>query len=664
MINAVLSTGSRSILPSSLFGTTRAASLNSAIGRGLRRSKGVGFRGRERSHDSNVNGLQNDTASRSGAVRRAAGPNITGARSQMTRDGWHDNNTRDVGGAGFAARLRRGKKEIRDHRDPPPRRSRAARFNDPNSSFGKRSLERRQQMEVTAADPEQFREGGLSMRKSKPDIRISAVVGHRSPNVSSATYGNASGGRRATSGIHREELISIKNKYGNEQEARRGESRRTEVSDADHRAADSDRVAMQRNPDGTKLSASRLAYLARTSRTSGQIRGSQPTGTSRNYRGATEDFDSSRPSIDRSELAHSRSQPQPALSHEDGGTARPRFSQNMEKRLPLSIPYTTSASEFLYGTSVVRAALLSHRNPRRKLYKLYIYAGDNRDNADRDAGIERLARKNRVDVVHVNTDWLRLMDKMSGGRPHNGYILEASPLPRLPVTNLGELTSQNDQNGFAVVVDHQSHEEAAVNGTSNFIPIPRDSHQRKPFVLLLDSIVDPGNLGGIIRTASFLGVTAIAISTRNSASFTPVVLKASAGASENVTLFSVNKPAGFIADSKLAGWKVYAAVAPSGKGQSTHPPSLTTDELDDPLGHDPCVLMLGSEGEGLRWNLRSKADFELSIQGSGQSFGVDSLNVSVATGILCNAFLRTSNKSVSHRQDRVQPNLKPWGDIF
>jgi 21S rRNA (GM2251-2'-O)-methyltransferase len=286
--------------------------------------------------------------------------------------------------------------------------------------------------------------------------------------------------------------------------------------------------------------------------------------------------------------------------------------------------------------------LSSRRMPRRKLYKLYIYTGENREDVERDVAIEKLAKKNGVDIMRVNGDWLRLLDKMSGGRPHNGYILEASPLPKLPVTSLGQLTSNDGLDGFEVSLDYQSREEAAVNGTSNFIPILRKLSGRKPLVLLLDGIVDPGNLGGIIRTASFLGVTAIAISSRNSAPFSPVVLKASAGASENMTLFTVNKPAGFVVDSKAAGWKVFAAVAPSKKNDPAMPASMSTDDLADPLSEDPCILMLGSEGEGLRWNLRSKADVDLYIQGSGHSHNVDSLNVSVATGILCNSFLRRS----------------------
>jgi 21S rRNA (GM2251-2'-O)-methyltransferase len=219
------------------------------------------------------------------------------------------------------------------------------------------------------------------------------------------------------------------------------------------------------------------------------------------------------------------------------------------------------------------------------------------------------------------------------------------------------------QDGFEVSLDYQSREEAVINGTSSFIKIPRNHHGRKPLILLLDSIVDPGNLGGIIRTACFLGVTAIAISTRNSASFTPVVLKASAGASEDVTLFMVNKPAGFVVDSKAAGWKVFAAVAPAKQQDPAMPASLSTDDLKDPLSQDPCVLMLGGEGEGLRWNLRSKADADLYIEGSWNSRKVDSLNVSVAAGILCNSFLRsTTTEAPSIRQE--QDKEVPTANIF
>ena len=83
---------------------------------------------------------------------------------------------------------------------------------------------------------------------------------------------------------------------------------------------------------------------------------------------------------------------------------------------PLSIPYTTPASEFLYGTSVVSAALKAQR---RKLYKLYIYNGDNREVAARDNAIYKLGIQAHVKPQYVGGDWIRMLDKMSTGRPHN-----------------------------------------------------------------------------------------------------------------------------------------------------------------------------------------------------------------------------------------------------
>jgi 21S rRNA (GM2251-2'-O)-methyltransferase len=345
---------------------------------------------------------------------------------------------------------------------------------------------------------------------------------------------------------------------------------------------------------------------------------------------------------------HRRPQERAASENTANGSSRTMQEKegpvsSFDRRVPLSIPYTTPASEFLYGTSPILSALQSTRYPRRKLYKLYVHSTPQREAPSQDQNLIRLAKRAGVAIENVTGDGIRLLDKMSGGRPHNGYILEASPLPKMPVLSLGQVSNR----GFDIVLGHQSREDALVNGTETFVPIPRQTqhkHMRQPLVLYLDSITDPGNLGGIIRTASFLGVTAVAISTRNSAPFSPVVLKASAGAAENITIFSVDKPAGFIVDSKAAGWKVYAAVAPE-KGVDR--PSISVEKLDDPLSDSPIILMLGSEGEGLRWNLRSKADVDLYIRGANGRGSVDSLNVSVAAGVLCNALLRASKKSKS-----------------
>ncbi|PQE26799.1 hypothetical protein CJF31_00003500 [Rutstroemia sp. NJR-2017a BVV2] len=343
-------------------------------------------------------------------------------------------------------------------------------------------------------------------------------------------------------------------------------------------------------------------------------------------------------------------------------TTGPRST--FEKRMPITIPYTTPASEFLYGTSVVEAALHARGSKSRKLYKLYIYQGEEREQAERDGQIAKLANKKGVEVKNVSgSDWLRTLDKMSQGRPHNGYILEASPLPKLPVTGLAEVVGEK-QRFLKVNLDYQSAEEQAINGTSDQIKLPEDATGRNPLVLFLDSIVDPQNLGAIIRTASFMGAAAVAVSVRNSASFTTVVLKASAGASENMPLLSVKQPWKFIDDSKAAGWKVYAAVAPEGLktdplANSSSAETLYTEDLENPLSESPCILMLGGEGEGLHRGLRSRADVELSIKKRKQAGKLDSLNVSVAAGILCDAFMRqTATKSVEEAVLQVEEETK------
>lgn len=83
---------------------------------------------------------------------------------------------------------------------------------------------------------------------------------------------------------------------------------------------------------------------------------------------------------------------------------------------PRGIPYTTSASEFLYGTTAVTAVL---KFSRRKLYKVYVYVGENRSPSSEDGAVRKLALARGVEVVNVTGSWLQLMDRMSGGRPHN-----------------------------------------------------------------------------------------------------------------------------------------------------------------------------------------------------------------------------------------------------
>lgn len=83
---------------------------------------------------------------------------------------------------------------------------------------------------------------------------------------------------------------------------------------------------------------------------------------------------------------------------------------------PLRLPYTTTASEFLYGRSVVAAAL---RAQRRKFYKLYIYQSPKREADKNDLEMRKMALKLSVPVERVSFDKLQMLDRMSEGRPHN-----------------------------------------------------------------------------------------------------------------------------------------------------------------------------------------------------------------------------------------------------
>ena len=132
------------------------------------------------------------------------------------------------------------------------------------------------------------------------------------------------------------------------------------------------------------------------------------------------------------------------------------------------------------------------------------------------------------------------------------------------------------------------------------------------------------------------------------------MLKASAGASEHIPFFSIAHPNAFLDAVSQNGWKLYAAVAPpstSSPASSSSNTYLSTAQLQSPLSQSPCILLIGGEGEGLRWNLRKKADVDIGIAGGRiDRSNVDSLNVSVATGILCQAFLQKKSKVQSLKE--------------
>jgi 23S rRNA (guanosine2251-2'-O)-methyltransferase len=139
------------------------------------------------------------------------------------------------------------------------------------------------------------------------------------------------------------------------------------------------------------------------------------------------------------------------------------------------------------------------------------------------------------------------------------------------------------------------------------------------FLLVLDGIEDPHNLGAIIRTAEGAGVDGIVIPERRAAGVTSTVVKASAGASEHLPIAKVTNIGRAVEDMKSRNiWTV---------GLDERAPKMY-DELDYLMD---CAVILGAEGHGLHEQIRKKCDFLVSIPMLGK---VPSLNVSVAGAIV------------------------------
>jgi 23S rRNA (guanosine2251-2'-O)-methyltransferase len=137
-------------------------------------------------------------------------------------------------------------------------------------------------------------------------------------------------------------------------------------------------------------------------------------------------------------------------------------------------------------------------------------------------------------------------------------------------------------------------------------------------IVALDQIQDPQNLGSICRTAECAGATGVVIPERGAATVTAAVCKASAGAVEHLPIAQVRNLADFLGDAKSAGLWCYGA-------QAGAPTSYTA--LDYRGG---VVLVLGSEGRGLRRRVASSCDALVSLPLRGR---IESLGVAAAAAV-------------------------------
>lgn len=196
--------------------------------------------------------------------------------------------------------------------------------------------------------------------------------------------------------------------------------------------------------------------------------------------------------------------------------------------------------------------------------------------------IVALARKNRIRVQTVSR---KALDQQSQTHNHQGVIAVMAAI------------SYRELNDVVQTAKQAPH----------------------PFLLILDQITDPHNLGAIVRTADAAGVNGVIIPRHRAVGLTPTVVKVSAGASLHVPVARVNNIARTIDLLKEEGfWLVAADV----KGKQFH------YEVDYNM---PVGLVIGSEGSGIRRLVLEKCDFVVKLPMLGQ---VESLNASVAAGIL------------------------------
>jgi len=256
--------------------------------------------------------------------------------------------------------------------------------------------------------------------------------------------------------------------------------------------------------------------------------------------------------------------------------------------------------EFLYGIHPVEEAL---RAGRRKFNGIFL----SRKSASRKlhAIASSAASKN------ISVEWVpdSQLNRLAEESQHQGVTARVG---RIPSMKLSSLVSTNR----------------------------RASGGR--LLVLLDSIVDPHNLGAIIRTALGVGAEAVIIPQNRAAGPTPAVSKASAGALEHIHLVEVTNLVAGIKALKSGGWWVYGM--DQGTGHSVYDTDLT----------GMVAMVIGGEERGMRPLVKQNCDFLLTIPQQGP---VTSLNASVAAAVTMYEVYRQCRESgipcsTSGRRDR------------
>ncbi|MDQ0149792.1 23S rRNA (guanosine(2251)-2'-O)-methyltransferase RlmB [Eubacterium multiforme] len=232
--------------------------------------------------------------------------------------------------------------------------------------------------------------------------------------------------------------------------------------------------------------------------------------------------------------------------------------------------------DLIIGRNAVMEALKSNKT----IEALYITNGPREGSIN---AIINLAKENRIVLKEVDK---KKLDSMSDGAVHQGVIARITPYKYFEVKDILDDAKKKGE---------------------------------EPFIIILDELEDPHNLGSIIRTAETCGVHGIIIPKRRNVGVTPTVYKSSVGAVEHVKIAKVTNVNSIIDDLKSQGIWVYGADI-EGKEYSY--------EVDF---SGSCALIIGSEGRGISKLTLKKCDKLVKIPMIGK---INSLNASVAGGIM------------------------------
>ncbi|CAR28737.1 ZYRO0F10868p [Zygosaccharomyces rouxii] len=286
--------------------------------------------------------------------------------------------------------------------------------------------------------------------------------------------------------------------------------------------------------------------------------------------------------------------------------------------------------EYVYGTNSVLAALQGNK---REYYSRLLHYGQ------LDPRLQKLAKSRNVELVETDKHRLNLMTNYA---VHNNIILETKPLQPPEISHLQMV---NPESG-TIQYSELAFEDEKI---TQEMPYGVKNGKNFPLGIYLDEVVDPHNIGAIMRSAYFLGADFIVMSRKNCAPLSAAVSKTSSGAIELLPIFYVDKPLSFFSESQQGGgWTFVTAGLTDFTQKDKKFNSGKILELNDLEGlceQVPVVLVVGNEGSGVRTNLKMRSDFfvEIPFGRDDEKGPVDSLNVSVATALLINYLLKGSN---------------------